>query len=290
MDKSEGVLITQTIDWLSYTISWHELDKDALTTLDGQRASMPHLVHVEGDWTRDVPLHGYEDAWVNKEGGNARVMISRPGHAMGVHVQLPGQALAKMHPLDILQTVEACKASVTRIDIAIDFHGVSDPEDCYQAFMLGAAETRAANVNLITGTKGKTCYVGSRSSERYLRVYDKAAQTQTEGDWTRIELECKGRVAKWVAKTVKEKGYNAIPPIIRKFFAAPKIDWYERATTVRDAEIGTPEPKKMTDTRGWLLGVVAKTLAKETKEDTEFLLTFLREVQKLRGMDEISED
>nr|CRY94988.1 hypothetical protein [uncultured prokaryote] len=281
--------VTQTIDWLSYTIPWHMLDRDAFNTLDRQAINVPRLVDVEGEWTRDIPLHGYEDAWINKRGGMARVMLSPPGHTMGVHIQLPGQALALMNPLDTLHTVKAAQASVTRIDIAVDVRGVGDPEDIYQALLLGLGGTKAQKFTLLTGTTGKTCYVGSRMSEFYLRVYDKAAQMGIEGHWVRIELECKGRRAKWVAETVRAEGYGVIPSMIKRFVGCPNVGWYVDALSRVDAPTGRPQPKKMTDTRAWLLGTVAKTLARETKENTEFLLEFLRKVQHLRtdGEDQV---
>ena len=277
--------VSSTVDWLSYTVTWAKVRKNDFQTLDAQQVAVARLTEISGDWRRDKPLHGYEDSWVCNDGGMARVMVSRPGDPMGIHVQLPGQALEKQGFTRALRICADLEGSITRIDIATDVRGISDPEDIYQSLLIGTAKTRAQKFNLITGTQGKTCYVGSRESERFLRVYDKAAQTKTEGNWTRIEMECKGRQAKFIAKAVMAQGADCIGQIIHAFVKCPWIDWYEDALTRKRVEVGKPQAKPMTDTRGWLLGVVAQTLARETKDDNAFLLEFLRTVQAIRRPD-----
>lgn len=275
-------LVTYTIDWLSYTVGWEAVNDLAWDTLDEQREAVGNLTEVFSGWARALPLHGYETAWVNEAHGNLRVMASRPGDRMGIHVQFPGQALKQDDPMQQVRRAAELGASVTRIDLAIDIYGAAPVQDLYDAFMRKETSTRAQQCNLVTGTKGATTYVGSRSSERYLRAYDKAAQTDTPGDWTRVEIELKDRAAKAAVKDLMNGGYNIIPATIRRFLKAPTVAWYEDATTREQAALAPPQPKRFTDTRAWLLGTVAKTLAKETAKDADFLLEFLRIVQTMR--------
>lgn len=277
-------LITYTIDWLSYTVAWDAVNDEAWDTLDEQREAVGNLTEIYSGWTRAIPLHGYETAWLNEQHGHLRVMASRPGDRMGVHVQFPGQALKQDDPMNNVRRAAELAASVTRIDLAIDVYGEADPEDIYQAYHLGTATTRAQQCNMVTGTKGKTVYVGSRTSERYLRIYDKAAQTGYEGHWTRIEIELKDRAAKAAVKDLLAGGYGIIPATIAKFLKAPHIAWYVDALTREQTAIAPPQPKKTTDTRAWLMGTVAATLARESAKDAAFLLDFLRKVQDLRTL------
>lgn len=274
--------VSSTVDWLSYTIRWERLRKNDWQTHDGQQVAVSRLLSFADGWKRDIPLHGYEDCWVSTDAGHARVMVSRPGHAMGVHVQLPGQALALLGVPQSLATCREMEGKVTRIDIAVDVRGQSDAADIYGALLSKSAVTRAAKHSLMVGNTGKTVYVGSRASERFLRVYDKAAQTETEGNWTRIEMECKGRVARWVFGQVSAEGNKSVGSLIKAFVACPTIDWYDDALSREAMDIGKPQPKKMTDTRAWLLGTVAATLARETTDDADFLTEFLLKMQSLR--------
>jgi len=274
--------VSSTVDWLSFTVGWERLRHNDWQTHDAQMVSCGRLLETKATFERDIPLHGYEDSWISPDLGNARVMVSRPGDRMGIHIQLPGQALSALGWKKALQICRELVGSVTRIDIACDCKGQSDATDIYGALIAKTAVTRAQKYALMVGNTGKTVYVGSRASERFLRVYDKAAQTGTAGNWTRIELECKGDRAKWIAAYVLDEGERAIGALIADFVDCPGVAWYTDALHREIVDIGVPQPKKMTDTRGWLLSVVAKTLAKETKDDDEFLIEFLRTVQTIR--------
>lgn len=282
--------VTSTVDWLSFTVEWERLRKNDWLTHDAQMVACERLLETNAAFRRDVPLHGYEDCWVAPDLGKARIMVSRPGGSMGVHVQLPGQALQALGVEKALRICRELGGKVSRIDVAVDCKGQSDASDVYGSHLSGGMVTRAQRVNMVVGTEGNTVYVGSRTSERFLRVYDKAAQMKIEGNWTRIEMECKGDRAKWIAGYVTTEGLRGVGALIADFVDCPGVDWYHDALHREHVEIGTPQGKKMTDTRAWLMGTVAKTLAKETKDDDAFLIDFLRTVQALRGADVGAED
>ena len=56
------------------------------------------------------------------------------------------------------------------------------------------------------GRVGKTIYIGSRSSEKMIRIYDKAAEQNQEGVWIRYEIETKGDFADKCFRRIKEAG------------------------------------------------------------------------------------
>jgi len=286
MNSPSENAVSSTVDWLSFTIAWERLRKNDWLTHDAQMVSCGRLLETEATFRRDIPLHGYEDCWLSPELGQCRVMVSRPGGSMGVHVQLPGQALQALGVEKALRICRELVGSVSRIDIAIDCKGKSDAADVYGSHLSKSMVTRAQKVNMFVGSDGVTVYVGSRSSERYLRVYDKAAQMKVEGNWTRIEMECKGEKAKWIAKYLHEAGNGVIGTLILDYVACPTVDWYTDALTRAKVVLSAPQAKKMTDTRAWLLGVVAKTLARETKGDDKFLGEFVSLVLALRKTDE----
>jgi len=274
--------LSYTVDWLSYTVAWDMVKHLPLETIDEQFESVQRLTDVRGRWTRAVALHGYESAWVCKECGFPRVSISRPNHPMGIHVEIPGQALLQKTSMEWIERCLDYRGSVTRIDLAIDVRGFGAPRDLYDAHQVGKTKTRAQKMRLILEPPGSTVYAGARTSERFLRVYDKAAEQGIEGHWTRIELELKGRAAKTATKELSAKGWQVIPPLIRAFVDCEAVGWYHEAVTSAVTELAPPQPKKMTDTKAWLLGTVASTLARETMEDANFLVEFLVKVQELR--------
>jgi len=281
--------VSSTVDWLSFTVEWTKVRKNDWQTHDAQMVSCGRLLETTATWRRDVALHGYEDCWISSELGQARVMVSRPGHSMGIHIQLPGQALQAMGVKKALRICRELVGKVSRIDIAVDCKGKSDAADVYGSHLAKTMVTRAQKVNMFVGTNGVTVYVGSRTSERFLRVYDKAAQTQTEGNWTRVEMECKGEKAKWISAYILDSGQDAIGALIGDYVSCPTVDWYADALSRVNVVLGAPQPKKMTDTRAWLMGTVARSLAKEVRDDAEFLGSFVDVVLKLadgRSLDE----
>lgn len=203
---------------------------------------------------------------------------------MGVHVSWSGTALQTVNPRAVLRNALAMGANITRIDIAID---------AYRPLLLGSmklwldrgdAETRARDWNLIQGRKGTTLYVGSRTSEKFLRIYDKAAEQGTDGPWYRIELECKGDFARGIAQHVDANGYDYYGDIIKGFCDFPEyVSWQEILTSPTLLE-GIPKPEKQRDTFSWLMKSVAPSVARLLIEDHEKFVEFLRSVYTHAGV------
>lgn len=62
---------------------------------------------------------------------------------------------------------------------------------------------------------GKTLYFGSRGSNTYIRIYDKAAEQGVDGHWVRFEVELKQRNALYVVRHIMSDGDN-----FGRFFAS----------------------------------------------------------------------
>ncbi len=62
---------------------------------------------------------------------------------------------------------------------------------------------------------GKTLYFGSRGSNAYIRIYDKAAEQGVDGHWVRFEMELKQRNAMYIVKHIISEGEN-----FGRFFAS----------------------------------------------------------------------
>lgn len=175
-------------------------------------------------------------------------------------------------------------ANITRIDIAIDDYLFHDLKWIKESLDRDYATTRARDWNLIEGRKGSTLYVGSRTSEKFLRIYDKAAEQGTDGNWYRIELECKGDFARGVALHVDGAGYDYFGDIIRGFADWPDIHAWQQATTSPTLLEGIPKPEKARDTYAWLMSAAAPSLAKVLLDDHEKFVAFIRKVYTIAGV------
>src|SRR5574338_1232706 len=200
-----------TIDWLSYTLPWNSprikrLSPEVSIEVIAERAS-----GMIERWYAEKPMHGYRWQVVSVEKPGLRVMISPRNHEMGVHVQFAGSALTSENVTDRLKYALESGGKVTRIDLAVDVAQAWDIQELYEVAKTGGAKTRTKKFALITSTEGTTCYVGSRTSEKFLRIYDKGAQTKSGRAWTRIELECKGDYAQGISNYIRSEGLRTIP-------------------------------------------------------------------------------
>jgi len=121
----------------------------------------------------------------------------------------------------------------TRIDVAIDI--LDSPsvlaETLARDAELGHMTTHAKTMSVIRGVrdgiKGTTLYVGNRQSEKFLRVYDKAAEQGIPGLlWTRIELEMKGDYARAVGPRIAEEGMDLARAEIDRFVSFDYEWWH----------------------------------------------------------------
>jgi phage replication initiation protein len=123
---------------------------------------------------------------------------------MGVHVRLPARAL-KALPRDAIAVLcdsVGMHGKFTRLDLATDdFQGVLDMDVMREKILKQEFVCRARSgreIRSLFGGAGHTLYFGSRESDTFLRIYDKAAEQADLGvdvsccrSWIRVEMELK---------------------------------------------------------------------------------------------------
>jgi phage replication initiation protein len=153
----------------------------------------------------------------------------------GVLVDLPGKACACLGERLIPFLAWCCeRGRVRRVDFALDDRrGLLTYERLWAAVRSGACLSRAREVHGLEGAeassgerRGWTLYVGSRSSQAVIRLYDKAAEQHTEGAWVRCELEAKSDFADALARAVLAESVDVVLEQLnrRLRFAVPTGD------------------------------------------------------------------
>lgn len=249
------------IDWLSFTA----------------HATSNKIGYITQPWESgldakpDTPRFGYRRAVRYSSG--AVVMFDGSTDTMGAHYVYSGQALANLDEVfqdggqHVLRWHMDQGHKCTRIDLAID---VFD-DASFLPQIRGKAErnefsgtARTATIVSSSDGAGLTVYVGSRSSERFVRVYNKAAQTGTDRPWTRIECEVKGDSARAVGGAVLHPDNGGLAlvaqSVIRRVVDFDCKAWQEILSGEQIA-IGTPKIEER-QTEAWILGQVAKAVAK----------------------------
>lgn len=210
-----------TIDWLAYTLHWNQAALQNFRQGYDLAALASIITGHFSAWIPQKPRNGYSLVVCAADSTGLCVMATEPNSPMGVHVSWSGSALREVEPRSILRSALAAGATVRRIDLAIDIPETLDERALYADLKRGAAVTSSRSHQLITSNTGWTIYVGSRTSEKFLRIYDKQAEAGLDKPLTRIELECKGDYAEGIAQHVDSEGYQNFPAIVKAFCDFP---------------------------------------------------------------------
>lgn len=132
--------------------------------------------------------------WGVRVGWEPRGTMNAPDEAVFVIPQRALDALGWDGVAHLTRVLAGFGARYSRVDVAYDDFGrVVDPLAVYQAFVGGqvVAHTRMARL-VQDAAGGATAYIGARTSEAFVRVYRKWAETGDDAEGVRWEGEFKG--------------------------------------------------------------------------------------------------
>lgn len=207
-----------SIDWFAATVKG-STPKEVQTKLGG-----PWEAQKRG-------FNGYPASAVSRV-GEALVLLGygapdRPGE---VYYEVRGSACKTRTYEDFREltrwTQDDKGGHLTRVDIAHDdFSGVSSAKGALEAYQAGQCVTRSRCWEWRTGgnrgpeqVENGTLYIGSRQSDTFTRIYNKAAEQKqrgkaVEGPWTRFEVEYKRDRANalgFMFKTLSQEQFHVV--------------------------------------------------------------------------------
>jgi len=248
--------ITYQIDWLAGTVP-HDTGY-----------FLPDVMNVFEDWVTGKPLKGYDNVVIHKP--TQTVMAQNTSRDdMGTHVRMSGESLQYVRALgvdefDVIAAIRRETGHLTRLDLAIDVNLPSSwIKRLYEQMSEGKAETRVRTYRYMESSTGNTLYVGSRSSETFLRIYDKAGQLGIGGDLTRIELEFKSKRADSVGGMILESddvGALLLSLLRGHVDFVEDSDWVALMGEVGIQKVATDNVDR--GTRKWVMETVPKAVAR----------------------------
>lgn len=276
--------VTITLDWISFTFK---------ETTRESNAWFAKYANSETA-TPATPRHGYSGAC--KEENGILHMWNLEREEMGHHVILSGSCLRDVieyrgiSQQALLQEIVNSGASITRLDLAKDAKDVYvDYDDIWSDLERGNYTGSAQKTARMQGSDGgDTIYVGSRTSDRFMRLYDKAAQTgNADILWSRLEIEYKGMVARAVSTLlVQDVQWSSVfNNEVSRMLALPERSSFSVFMDSADCEIGVPKIEKQVDREKWIDDQVISAVCKHYAEHPSSLaverlidaLTFMRD-------------
>jgi len=239
------------IDWISMTFKNGGSNEKQFLSLYSPRSQ-----------TRSAtPRNGYTTASVSTDGVLCMWHSNFP--EMGLHVVFDGSTLRNIFTRcgvsaqKILQEAAYAGASITRLDLAADAENEGiDMVSVWKAIERGEVVGTARKFSQMNGLRGgHTIYVGSRTSERFIRLYDKGAEMGIpNADWKRLELETKGMMAR-AATDALQRG-ETLSSVFNAFVTSsidlPKSKHWQRFLSDKDEAMDMVKMQKTTDTERWI--------------------------------------
>lgn len=184
----------------------------------------------------------------------ARVYWSQAHPAMGVHLSFPAESIGIFGDdvRGLMVRLERMGFKCTRLDLAFDDRrGALDMGIIGRAVKSGAFVARSRKQQHMEssdghGNWGETWGFGSRKSESFIRIYDKAVEQQIWAEhWIRVELELKGERS--------DQGFRFL------VFNTAVGDWSEQAASwllgVLDfKDVGEDSNKSRWESSAWWTG------------------------------------
>lgn len=260
--EREKMEVGFTVDWCGFTVA-----NDIAQALWGDlwRAG-------DDEWEDTPPLHGYQFAKTSKMG--VRMMWHGTREEMRSHFQFSGSALRayQAQGMDwhwVMVTAANRGALFSRVDLAIDVKdgGLHPVFLCEPNLRPYKGKGRTPVFTTLTASdKSWTIYVGRRSSDKFLRIYDKAKeQGDYDSDYVRIELECKGEIARAVGWQISNAGRTEAMDLARTLIRGQadfNLENWDAALSSESVALALPKARER-NTLGWLIDVCAPALAKE---------------------------
>lgn len=206
-----------------------------------------------------------------------RVSVSSAPSKQGVLVVGSGAAAPAI--ADILRRKEANpfpRWRATRIDIAIDLKDEEvDASAMYEHLAAIAEYGKRRTISIIRSDRGLTIYLGSRSSDFMLRIYDKAKEQKIDGHWWRFEAECKGALARDIWYHLPRPPYP-IGHILEPYEKAFPVQVQHLLGDMRNGVGGWKlPPREQTSTELWFSSQVIPAFGKLCRKNPQQARLFL---------------
>lgn len=222
------------------------------------------------EWVTVKAHNGYENAIQHPYGHNISWTSKRDD--MGVHIRFSGRSLKELtdtgvDTIAIVIWLSEEGFKFTRLDLAIDIFGVKiDLEELQRCKWAGSVNKLPQLIKDGPNCEeGSTMYVGSRDSEKFFRIYDKAGeQGEYGGIWTRAELELHSRTATKIAARIVTMTVEEVAKLTGGIILGmynPEHKDFQQAMNSTPEKVGSTKDSSHS-TYDWIMATVSKSIAK----------------------------
>lgn len=265
------------IDWISFSVAVDHLDEpNERTAYFSAQEALAELDPALFLW-----LFGTSDLEVGKGRAPYSSSVSTPDHGVTLYfsaktphalVEVSGKGCERLEANgDLRDLMIATANNLTRLDVACDMETGTRPLDFIAQRQAGRFKSHSEFVS----ESGETCYIGSRTSDRYTRVY-RYNPPHERAHLLRAEFVVKGMNARITAVTILETGIDPVAAAFGEAFGFEHPDWTTRAATPVTLETWRPE-RREGKTLYWLADTIAPLLVRLHREGIIDVERWIRE-------------
>lgn len=228
-----------------------------------------------------------------------RIDVAKNTSHQGVKVTIGGQMLQMLDQRNLVERVVFHLYKATRIDIAYDILNEKfSVADIWKRVVADEGLDGKRSKQFIDGKTGQTMYLGSRTSERFARLYDKGKQTgMIDGTWLRWEVEYKGTLASLALDSLYQRDGTVWHDAIETAPAYTELRTFLERTTGYEREgQGFTVGRKDTDALKWWKKTIMPSYQKMLDNDYEagkkvldMMLNIMVNYQESKSTDKDSE-
>jgi DNA relaxase NicK len=250
------------VDWLSFSVLLDDrsplderyTENAVMDALDGLNPMLRDWIGIDASWVRSKGRAPYGIAWQHPTGGITIFYNVTLPHAL---IEVSGKGCDFLTAKDALNDVMgAVKHRVTRIDLACDILTDTRPVDFAALRDAGRFKSHSHMIS----ESGETFYIGSRTSNRYARVYRYNAPHE-RAHLLRVEYVVKAQDAKITVQTILDLGERSVAAALGVKFGFTHADWLIDESEA--AELASYRPDRHEGkTLYWLSATIAPLLVR----------------------------
>jgi len=212
-----------------------------------------------GVWERQEHSRApYSDAWHLRDGGITLYASQTLNHCT---VEISGQGCERLLALGAMADIlKAVHERTTRIDVACDIETETEPEE----FVKEKTHERMRASGIQTSESGTTCYLGSKSSDRFARIY-RYRKPHPRAALLRAEFVFRRDYSKVVARACLEQSLHSVAASAGVAFGLCHPDWKPDNQSSVDISVVSSE-RNMGKTVFWMVDTVAPCFKKLVRE------------------------
>lgn len=174
--------------------------------------SCENFTPITGTWIESgAGGHGYQRKRISESGATWEDAGTT---AQGCHLEMKGQQLEYMRDdrsddKELINNIAELRGKASRVDLTVNcFDAKMTVRSLWSLWIAGQGKSKAQTAREYFAPDGQGTddgfYMGSRDSDRMLRVYNKGRQLGSVEAHVRLELQCRRLVAQASVKALKE--------------------------------------------------------------------------------------